>query len=183
VGRLVEKKGFDTLIRAWPSVVAAVPGARLRIVGDGPCRASLRRLAQSLGLAGHLEFAGALPEGETLRAIADADMLVLPSRRMADGDRDGIPNVILEAMALGVPVVTTDAGAAGEVVADGVSGILLPCPVDPDALAAAVARLAQDANLRATLADNARALVRERFSPEAYAAAMSALLRGDSNGN
>ncbi len=183
VGRLVDKKGFDTLIRAWPAVRDAVPGVRLRIVGDGPCRASLHSLAKSLGLTARLDFAGALPEAETIREIADADMLVLPSRRMADGDRDGIPNVILEAMALGVPVVTTDAGAAGEVVTDGVTGILLPCPVEPAAIAAAIIRLAKDKEIRATLADNARTVVRERFSPEAYAAAMSALLRGDSNGN
>ena len=176
----MEKKGVDTLIAAWPAVVAAVPGARLRIVGDGPCGAALRRLASSLNVAAaqSIAFAGALAEDETLRAIAGADMLVLPSRRMADGDRDGIPNVVLEAMALGVPVVTTDAGAAGEVVTDGATGILLPCPAEPDAVASAVIRLARDENLRKTLADNARDLVRERFSPAAYTAAMSALLHG-----
>ena len=177
VGRLVEKKGFDTLVRAWPAVVRAVPGAMLRIVGDGPCASSLRHLAREVcGNDGSISFTGALPEIETLDTIASSDMLVLPSRRLPDGDRDGIANVILEAMAIGVPVITTDAGAAGEVVRDGVSGLLLPHPAMPDSLSAAMVRLASDANLRATIADNARAVVRDGFSPETYLSAIDALL-------
>ena len=177
VGRLVEKKGFDMLVRAWPTMVQAVPGATLRIVGDGPCASSLRHLAREVcGNGGSISFTGALPEIETLNAIASSDMLVLPSRRLPDGDRDGIANVILEAMAIGVPVVTTDAGAAGEVVHDGVSGLLLPHPATPDSLSAAIVRLARDAKLRATIADNARAVVRDEFSPEAYLTAIDALL-------
>ncbi len=177
VGRLVEKKGFDTLIRAWPAVVRVVPGATLRIIGNGPCAASLQRLAREVcGTDNAIDFPGNLPEDDTLRAIASSDMLVLPSRRLPDGDRDGIANVILEAMALGVPVVTTDAGAAGEVVEDGVSGLLLPHPAAPDSLSAAIVRLAEDEKLRATLADNARAVVREKFSPDAYLAAVEELL-------
>jgi glycosyltransferase involved in cell wall biosynthesis len=177
VGRLVEKKGFDTLIRAWPAVTRKVPGATLRIVGDGPCAASLRQLAREVcGDDDSIAFAGALPEMETLNAIAASDMLVLPSRRLPDGDRDGIANVILEAMAIGVPVVTTDAGAAGEVVKDGVSGLLLPHSAMPETLSAAIARLACDEKLRATLADNARAVVRDGFSPETYLAAVEALI-------
>jgi glycosyltransferase involved in cell wall biosynthesis len=177
VGRLVEKKGFDTLVRAWPAVLRDVPGATLRIVGDGPCAASLRRLAREVcGRNDVIDFSGALPEEETLRAIASADMLVLPSRRLSDGDRDGIANVILEAMALGVPVVTTDAGAAGEVIEDGVSGLLLPHPAAPDSLSAAVVRLAEDENLRTAIADNARAVIREKFSSDAYISAIEELL-------
>ncbi len=177
VGRLVEKKGFDTLVRAWPAVLRAVPGATLRIVGDGPCATSLRRLAHEIcGDDVSISFTGALPEMETLNAIASADMLVLPSRRLPNGDRDGIANVILEAMAIGVPVVTTDAGAAGEVVENGVTGLLLPHPATPETLSAAIARLAGAENLRATLADNARAIVRDGFSAEAYLSAIGALI-------
>ena len=177
VGRLVEKKGFDTLVRAWPAVLRAVPGATLHIVGDGPCASSLRRLAHEIcGNDVSISFTGALPEMETLHAIASADMLVLPSRRLPNGDRDGIANVILEAMAIGVPVVTTDAGAAGEVVENGVTGLLLPHPATPETLSAAIARLACDAILRATLADNARAIVRDGFSAEAYLSAIDALI-------
>ena len=183
VGRLVEKKGFDTLVRAWPAVIHAIPDATLRIVGDGPCAARLRRLADKVGgEKGGIVFSGALSEAETLCSIASADMLVLPSRRLPDGDRDGIPNVILEAMALGVPVVTTDAGAAGEVVADGVSGRLLPSPLEPSALAEAIFQLATDRPLRETLADNGRAVVRERFAASAYLEAVTALLEGDEEG-
>ncbi|MBQ6247159.1 MAG: glycosyltransferase family 4 protein, partial [Kiritimatiellae bacterium] len=176
VGRLVEKKGFDTLIRAWPAVVRALPKATLRIVGDGPCAASLRRLARDACDNGSITFSGALPEEETLSAIASSDMLVLPSRRLSNGDRDGIANVILEAMAIGVPVVTTDAGAAGEVVEDGVSGVLVPHPATEDSLAAAIIRIASDGKMRATLADNARTVVRDEFSSESYLAAVDALL-------
>ena len=177
VGRLVEKKGFDTLVRAWPAVLRAVPGATLRIVGDGPCAASLRRLAREVcGDNRSISFAGNLPEMDTLNAITAADMLVLPSRRLPDGDRDGIANVILEAMATGVPVVTTDAGAAGEVVKDGLSGLLLPHPATPETLSAAILRLAGDERLRATLAGNARTIIRDGFSPEAYLAAVEALI-------
>ena len=177
VGRLVEKKGFDTLVRAWPAVARTLPGATLRIVGEGPCDASLRRLAREVcDRDGAIDFAGALSEKDTLRAIASSDMLVLPSRRLPDGDRDGIANVILEAMALGVPVVTTDASAAGEVVEDGISGLLLPHPVAPDSLSAAIARLAKDEKLRATLADNAHAVVSEEFSSDTYLSAIEKLL-------
>ena len=176
VGRLVEKKGFDTLVRAWPAVIRAVPGATLRIVGDGPCAASLRRLTREVcDRDGTIDFSGALSEKETLRAVASADMLVLPSRRLPDGDRDGIANVILEAMALGVPVVTTDAGAAGEVIENGVSGQLLPHPTAPDTLSAAIVRLAKDEKLRVTLADNARAVVSKKFSSDAYLVAVEKL--------
>ena len=175
VGRLVEKKGFDILVRAWPAVIRAIPGATLRIVGDGPCAASLRRLARKCGAGDNISFTGALPENETLRAIADSDMLVLPSRRLPDGDRDGIANVILEAMALGVPVVTTDAGAAGEVVKDGVSGVILPSPVSPDALADAIMGLANESS---EVADNGKTVVRDlgTFSSEAYLEAVELLL-------
>ena len=110
-----------------------------------------------------------------LCAVASADMLVLPSRRLPDGDRDGIANVILEAMALGVPVVTTDAGAAGEVIENGVSGQLLPHPTAPDTLSAAIVRLAKDEKLRVTLADNARAVVSKKFSSDAYLVAVEKL--------
>ena len=177
VGRLVEKKGFDTLLRAWPEVVRALPGARLRIVGDGPCAARLRHLAESLGgRDAPIDFAGALSEEDALRAIAASDLFVLPSRRLANGDRDGIPNAVLEAMALGVPVVTTDAGAAGEAVTHNVSGLLLPSPATPGALASAIVRLARDDALRATLARNAAAVVREHFSADGYLDSVSDLL-------
>ena len=79
-------------------------------------------------------------------------------------------------MVLGVPVVTTDAGAAGEVVTDGVTGVLLPSSVTPETLADALVRLARDDARRAALASNARARVQARFSPDAYRAAVAALL-------
>ncbi len=183
VGRLVEKKGFDTLIRAWPAVIQAIPNATLRIVGDGPCADKLRRLARLVcGKGESITFSGTLQEEETLHAIADSDMLVLPSRRLPNGDRDGIANVILEAMAFGVPVVTTDAGTAGEVVENRVSGVLLPSPVDPTALADAIVHLANDRPLRELLAENGRAVIRGQFASSAYLEAVTNLLEGNEEG-
>ena len=144
-------------------------------------------LGVQLGIGhGHVELLGAHQEqlgaycllaGALVVDAPAADLLVLPSRRLANGDRDGIPNAVLEAMALGVPVVTTDAGAAGEVVADGATGLLLPSPATPEALASAIARLARDGALRATLSRNAAALVRERFTAAGYLDAVSNCLQ------
>lgn len=146
VGRLVPKKGFDILLRAWPMFLegaglAQSEGARLVIVGDGPERVRLQRLAgASSAPKGSVVFAGRLDEDATLDAMADAGLFVLPSRRMPDGDRDGISNALREAMALGVRVVTTDAGAAAEVVVADAGGTVLHAPVTPEELAGALAR-------------------------------------------
>ena len=143
VGRLVPKKGFDILLRAWSLLPSG--GASLVIVGDGPERGNLQRLANAPSVPpGSVVFRGSLSEDGTLDEIADADLFVLSSRRMPDGDRDGISNALREAMALGVRVVTTDAGAAPEVLPDssspGAGGVVLHAPVTPEALAGAMAR-------------------------------------------
>lgn len=146
VGRLVPKKGFDTILLAWPLFLEGVgltqgDGARLVIVGDGPERGKLRRLANAPSIPrGSVVFRGRLSEDETLDEIAGADLFVLPSRRMPDGDRDGISNALREAMALGVRVVTTDAGAAVEVASASADVTVLHAPVAPESLADAMAR-------------------------------------------
>lgn len=155
VGRLVPKKGFDILLAAWPAVVAAFPQATLKIIGDGPCARQLAKLARQCP-PGSVSLAGECGERETLNAIAGATLLVLPSRRMPDGDRDGIANVIVEAMSIGAPVVTTDAGAAGEVVKNGETGILLPSPVTPPDLAGAICSILRDTTAQKRLTENAK---------------------------
>ena len=112
--------------------------------------------------------------------MARATMLVLPSRRLESGDRDGVANVLLEAMAAGVPVVTTTAGCAGEVIVDGVNGLLVP-PDDPQALAAAMSRLARDAGLRASLAAAARETIRTRFCDAETICRLSSVLEPMAN--
>ncbi len=156
VGRLVPKKGFDTLLQA----AAADPRLQVTVVGDGPERARLSRLAEHCG--GRAELAGQLGQAAVRQALRQATVLALPSRVDRAGDRDGLANVILEAMATGVPVVTTAAGSACDAVQDGLTGCLV-APDDPVALAATLNKLLADAPLRARLAGAARRLVEQRF--------------------
>ena len=164
VGRLERKKGFDLLLHAFAAMTesAGAAAARLVIVGDGSERTALQKLAQRLGLDGRVDFAGQLGHAATRCAVRAAVMLVLPSRRTRRGDRDGIANVLIEAMALGVPVVTTTAGGAAEVIRDDVSGLLVP-PDDVPALTRALMALTTDGQRRERLALAARAAVEEHF--------------------
>lgn len=164
VGRLVPKKGFDTLVRAWPEVRNTFPQAVLEIVGDGPCRSNLEKLAASTNLPPDaISFAGMQEEHETLRSIAEADAIILPSRRMPNGDRDGIANVIIEAMALKTPVITTNSGAAGEIIVDGETGLLVPDQAMPDKFASAITRLFSSPTLREAIINRAYNVAREEF--------------------
>jgi glycosyltransferase involved in cell wall biosynthesis len=162
VGRLVEKKGFADLLEAWPAVRARVPAARLVIVGDGPQREELARRARDLGVADAVTWAGSLPQDAVRAHLAAATLFVLPCRVARDGNRDGLPTVLLEALASGVPCVTTTVTGNPEIVRDGVEGRLVP-PGDPPALADALAGLLLDPDTRARMAGAARASAIERF--------------------
>ena len=128
------------------------------ILGYGPELANLRQLIASLGLARHITLRGKQPHEEIVRRIGAASLFALPCRIDADGDRDGIPNVILEAMAARLPVVSTDVSGVPEVITDAHTGLLV-APDDPPALARAMARLLADRALAQRLADNAHAAV------------------------
>lgn len=181
VARLVAKKGIDLLIDAFH--IAAPPGWRLRIIGDGPERARLEAQAAASGAETRVVFDGARPHADCLAAIATAGLFVLPCRTARDADRDGIPVVLMEAMAAGRAVIAGDLPTIRELVRVGEAGGsdtgLLAPPDDADALAALIARLAGDPALRARLGDAARALVTQEFSDavnlarleEAFAAA------------
>jgi colanic acid/amylovoran biosynthesis glycosyltransferase len=143
IGRLVPKKGLDVLVRA-----AACVDAQVEIVGDGPERARLEAMAN-----GRVRFTGALPHREALARLRGASAFVLPCRELPDGDRDGLPVALVEAMSAGVPVVTTPVGGIPELVRDGETGLLV-APGDDAALAAAVQRVLDDP---ARLADHGRA--------------------------
>jgi glycosyltransferase involved in cell wall biosynthesis len=158
VGRLVEKKGFDVLIEAAAKLRATF---RLRIVGDGPERARLAEAIQRNDLAASVELAGALTHHELPAEYAAADVFVAPSLADAAGDRDGLPNVVLEAMASGLPVVGGHVGALATVL-DGTSGLLVP-PGDAAALADALELLAARSGLRAAIGQAARARVERDF--------------------
>ncbi len=133
VGRLVRTKGYWTILAAAADLLARHPDVHWTVIGDGPLRDQLRADPRTLALAGRLEFAGARGHEETLAALAASDLLVLPAEMDEIGDADGIPNVLMEAMALGVPVVTTDVAGIPELVAHERTGFVVP-QADPAAL-------------------------------------------------
>jgi colanic acid/amylovoran biosynthesis glycosyltransferase len=134
VGRLVEKKGFDVLVDA----VAQLPDVRARIIGDGPLRAALEQRAQRAGAGGRIEFAGSLAPAGVRAALAVADVLAMPCVVARDGDRDSMPVVVKEAMAMELLVVASDEVGLPECVL-APWGVLCP-PGDATALAAALRR-------------------------------------------
>ncbi|MFO1060267.1 MAG: glycosyltransferase [Dongiaceae bacterium] len=161
VGRAVPKKGLDDLLAA---LARLPPGLAWRLVhvGGGPLAAGLKQQAAALGLAERIEWLGAQPQEEVLRRYRAADLFVLASRIAADGDRDGLPNVLLEAQSQRLAVVSTAVAAVPELVIDGETGLLAP-PGEPAALAAALARMIGDPALRQRLGEAGFARVRRDF--------------------
>jgi glycosyltransferase involved in cell wall biosynthesis len=139
VGRLVEKKGFRYLIDAVATLEPEHPVERLTIVGDGPLHAELTTQIERLGLAGRVVLAGSLPPAGVREVLERADLLAMPAIVAANGDRDSMPVVVKEAMAMEVPVVASDEVGLPELVRDGF-GRLVP-PGDAAALASAIAEL------------------------------------------
>ena len=174
-GRLEPKKGFDVLLRACAVLHARGIPFSCRIAGKGSLDDELRRLAVELGIGAETVFVGWLSPGQVLDEIRTADAVALASRRLPDGDRDGIANVVLEALATGTPVVTTTAGAAAEAIRDNISGRLVP-PDDPGALAAALAELLTAPAARQRLAMEGRRVIAESFDPIANIRKLEATL-------
>jgi glycosyltransferase involved in cell wall biosynthesis len=162
VGRLVPKKGFDVLLRALAVLAAREVQFECRIVGGGPLAGELRELARSLGIADRVVVAGARPQTELVREYAEAEVFALAPRVLDNGDRDGIPNVLAEAMAAGVPLVSTAISGIPEVIDGDRTGLLVP-PDDPAALAGALESLLLDPDLRAAVAQAAREWAIEHF--------------------
>ena len=181
VGRLVEKKGFPDLLHACrelkdTSAQGRAP-FRLRIYGDGPLRDELTGLRDRLGLQEEVELVGERNGEDVLRAYQRADVFALTPCVTADGDRDGVPNVIVEAMACGLPVVTTDAGGVAEVVRHGVNGLVGP-PRDVAALVRHLAELIGDASRRRALGEAGRRMAEERFDVRSAARELSVVFAG-----
>ena len=162
VGRLVEKKGHDTLVRAVALLRDRGFDVRLRIVGEGAEWSRLQRLVHELAVEDCVTFTGPLTEAEVRAEYARAHVFALTCRELENGDRDGIPNVLLEAMAHGLPIVSTRCAGIVEAVEDGRSALL----ADPDDAVGVADRLAQvlsDEMLRSRLGSGAARRVRERF--------------------
>lgn len=166
VARLVEKKGLDRQLRIYAALKGAGVEYKARIVGDGPLRSKLEKLAGHLGLADRVTFVGQVPSQEVWEHLDWSDVLLHTGVVAASGDRDGLPNVIAEAMAAGVPVVTSPTAGTTEAVKDGVTGVVLP--VDhPAAWVAALRRLSSDDAYCEMLRRNARAWVEGNFDVRA----------------
>jgi glycosyltransferase involved in cell wall biosynthesis len=170
VGRLTRQKGFDLLLRAFALVRAGHPDWTVTIFGVGPERESLGTLADSLGIAASVKFAGTDPLIESW--MARAGLVVQPSRF------EGFPNAVLEAMGLGAPVISADCPSGPrDLITDGVDGRLVPVD-DVDALAATMDSLMADASLRERLGREA-CRVRERFSQNRVMSLWDAIVLGD----
>jgi glycosyltransferase involved in cell wall biosynthesis len=158
IGRLVPVKGFDVLVQAMPALRAAVPGSLAIVVGDGPEEGVLSALAERLGVREHVRLHG--PSADVVSVLAAADVLAAPSRN------EGMGRSLVEAMALGIPVVGTTVGGIPTVVGDDEAGRLVPAD-DAAALAAALIELGRDEGVRAKVA----AVARERA--EAFSTAVA----------
>ena len=165
IGRLVEKKGTADLIEALARLPAALEW-RLTHIGGGALAQALKARAESLGLGGRIEWRGALAQGQVLEAYRAADLFVLASRIARDGDRDGLPNVLMEAQSQGLACLSTRVAAIPELIEDGATGCLV-APGDPAALAAALEHLIRDPALRLRLGAAGARRVRERFAMDA----------------
>jgi glycosyltransferase involved in cell wall biosynthesis len=174
VGRLVAKKGFDTLVDACALLDArGVPFEALIVGQDDKDGQALRAHIERSGVP--VALPGPVGPAELLDEYRRAGALCMPSRLLPD-DRDGIPNVLVEAMAAGAPVVASNVSGIPELVEDEVNGLLV-APDDPQALADALVRVYEDRALADRLTENGRATVRERFDGERLAEDLAALFR------
>jgi len=165
VGQLKERKGFVQLIRACGALRDLGYRFRCRIVGDGPQREELEALIHRWSLEDVVTLCGALRHDRVIEQYRSATMFVLPCIRTGDGDVDGIPNVLAEAMALAVPVISTTLPAIEELVSDGEDGLLIH-PGDDAELVAAMRRLLDEPDLRRALGAGGRRTVVETFDVE-----------------
>jgi glycosyltransferase involved in cell wall biosynthesis len=165
VGRLVPKKGFPVLLDALATLRDRGAGFRCTIVGVGPLESSLRAQVHRLRLDDRVELKGAIAEDALAALYREVDLFALACEVEADGDRDGIPNVVVEAMASGLPVVSTAVGGIAAVVVDGETGALVPAS-DVDALSARLARLAASPTLGVSWGTEGRRRALARYSAE-----------------
>ena len=160
--RLIEKKGLDLTLRAFAAATKDLPKSELVIAGDGPLRAELDRLAGELGIAARVRFTGFLDQAKLREEVYRSHVFLHPSRTGKDGNREGVPNSMLEAMASGAPVIATRHGGIPEAITDGVSGLLV-AENDADALAKALREVLTDAARAAALGAGGRKAVEDRF--------------------
>lgn len=164
VGRVVEKKGYPDLLHALQKLPKNLSW-RLVHIGGGPQLSTLKKTAKGLCLADRIDWEGPQPQDRVFDAYGRADVFVLACRVAGDGDRDGLPNVLMEAQSHGVACLSTGVSAVPELIIDGETGLLVP-PGDVQALAAALERLMTDPDLRRRLGQAGKARVHAEFACE-----------------
>ena len=175
IGRAVEKKGYDILLKA----LARIAGDRrwtFDHIGGGEDLKMLKAKAKDLAIAGRITWHGAVNRDHVIEALARADLFVLPARIARSGDRDGLPNVIMEAQAMGLPVIGTTVSALPEIIVHGENGLLVE-PEDPQALARAMTLLIDNRDLRLRLGRQAAQSVRKLFGADPGLDRLAAKLR------
>lgn len=176
VGRFARTKGFDVLMRACKLLKDRGVSFKLTLVGAGFQGPMLLRLRKRLGLEDCVDMPGFLPHDQLTYLLKSHDMLVVPSVVHSTGDRDGIPNVIMEALSHRLPVVATDVCGIPEVIRHGETGLVV-CQKDPEALASAIMDMASDRERAVSMAAAGCALVRAMFDPEANGRALFELFK------
>jgi len=176
IGRLIEKKGFGDLIGACALLQARSRQFTCRIIGEGPLEESLRAQVVANDLEKTVALTGPQTQAEIAAQLAHAEVFVLPCTREADGGMDNLPTVIMEAMAAGLPVISTPLGGIPEMVEDGLNGELVP-ERDPAAIASAIERLLDDPMSARNFGDRSREIAREKFSIEESVRQLRALYK------
>lgn len=165
IGRLIEKKGFADLISACAKLRSRGRAFVCRIIGEGPLEETLRRQITAEGLEKSVRLTGPQTQAQIAERLAHATLFALPCTREADGGMDNLPTVIMEAMAAGLPVISTPLGGIPEMVEAEVTGELVP-DRDPEALSAAIERLISDPEQARSLGIRGREIARQKFSIE-----------------
>ncbi|HEX9554271.1 MAG TPA: glycosyltransferase [Streptosporangiaceae bacterium] len=178
VGRLVPKKGFDILIQACGDLRRRGIAFELVLLGGGELHDELLALARQQGIGDRVSLLGSRPQSDVVEQLTAAEIFALSPVVLPDGDRDGVPNVLLEAMAVGVAVVATTVSGIPEVVTDGETGRLVP-PQRPDLLADALEQLLTDPAVRTRLGEAGRRFVHEHASWTSAITPLLALLEGE----
>lgn len=165
VGQLKERKGFPYLVEACALLMKKNLDFQCLIIGEGPMRTELESQIKELGLDGKVRLLGAITPEEVIEQYEKANVFVLPAILGTDGDRDGIPNVILESMSMEIPVISTNHSGIPEVVENGVNGLLVP-PKDSKALADALCSVIENPVWGREMGKNGRKVIVEKFDPE-----------------
>ena len=161
-GRLIEKKGLPVTLRAFAAFLPQYPNAQLTIAGEGPLLGELQKLAHELNIDGRVSFTGFISQSQLRDVYFRSHIFLHPSQTGRDGNQEGVPNSMLEAMATGLPVFATRHGGIPEAIENGVSGVLVP-ERDHEALARALLHGAQNPDFLSRIARSGAEIVRKEF--------------------